>query len=195
MTLDQFLRDHDKPGAIVLLEGKRDVSPEDINQLVALGKLLCLRTEHIVFRSGNAAGSDEYFSKGVVAVDANRLEVITPYSGHRKKQNQAGYTYSLDEMNIVEDSPVVTYSKGNKKVANLVDRYMTGDRGRFAIKAAYLLRDTAKVTGVGDVFPATFGIFYDDLKKPKSGGTGHTMLVCDQLDVPYCTQEVWIQWL
>lgn len=195
MTFDQFLTTHDIPDAVVLLEGKREVKPEDQGALTLLGRLLATKTKHMTFRSGNAAGSDEYFSKGVAEINSDRLEVVTPYEGHRKKYNQASTSYALDEINLAEEPDVVAYSKSNKKASNLIDRYIDGDRGRFAIKAAYLLRDTVKATGTKNIPAATFGLFYDDLSNPKSGGTGHTMIVCEELEIPYLTQEVWMKWL
>jgi hypothetical protein len=38
-------------------------------------------------------------------------------------------------------------------------------------------------------------LFYDDLANPKSGGTGHTMKVCEIENVPYITQTTWMNWL
>jgi hypothetical protein len=45
------------------------------------------------------------------------------------------------------------------------------------------------------ISPAHFGIFYDDLRKPKTGGTGHTMIVCDNQLVPYVDQRIWGKWI
>jgi hypothetical protein len=81
---------YDVAGSIVLLEGKREVLPEDEQKLVELGRMLAKNTELMRFRSGNAPGSDELFSRGVAEIDTSRLEVITPYSGHRAKYNVAG---------------------------------------------------------------------------------------------------------
>jgi hypothetical protein len=96
MTLQEFIQQYDIPGSIVLLEGKRSVLEQDKNKLTALGALLANSTQHMLFRSGNADGSDQYFSEGVASVDYKRLQVITPYTGHRKKSNQAYDTVSLD---------------------------------------------------------------------------------------------------
>ena len=77
----------------------------------------------------------------------------------------------------------------------LIDKYAAGDRGQFSIKAAYIIRDTVKAIGTETIPPATFGIFYDDLKQPKSGGTGHTMQICEQNDISIIDQSVWMKWL
>jgi len=63
------------------------------------------------------------------------------------------------------------------------------------MKAAYIIRDTIKVIGAGNIKPATFGIFYDDLKNPLSGGTGHTMSVCKVNNIPLVDQKDWFEWL
>ncbi len=195
MTFQEFIDQFDKVNSIVLLEGKRTVLEADKEKLVLLGKLLASRTSKMTFRSGNADGADHYFSTGVSEVDHTRLQVITPYAGHRQKSNQAYETISLDEIDIAAESAVVYQSKGNKKTEKLIDKYISGARDQYAIKAAYIIRDTIKAIGTQDIQPATFGIFYDDLENPKQGGTGHTMHVCVQNNIPVIDQQVWFEWL
>lgn len=166
MTLIQFITQYDKKDSVVLLEGKRNVLVEDQVKLIQLGELLAKNTKHMKFRSGNAAGSDYYFSLGVVSINNKRLQVITPYTGHRKKTNQAYETISLDDIDMVSDQEIVYQSKVHKKNNKLIDRYVSGERDRFAIKAAYLIRDTVKAIGTEEIGPATFGLFYDDLENP-----------------------------
>ncbi len=97
LTLVEFISLYDKEGSIVLLEGKREVSLDDTEKLTSLGKLIVSLTTKIIFRSGNAPGADHFFSVGVASVDKKRLEVIIPYTGHRKDKVQAGYSFSLDD--------------------------------------------------------------------------------------------------
>ncbi|MBV6480129.1 MAG: hypothetical protein HGGPFJEG_02974 [Ignavibacteria bacterium] len=195
MTFKDFIKQFDKDNSIVLLEGKRNVLESDKMKLILLGKLLASTTSKMLFRSGNAGGADYYFSNGVYAVDNSRLQVITPYTGHRQKSNLAYESISLDEIDIVADSEVVYQSKNNKKTEKLIDQYISGARDRFSIKAAYIIRDTIKAIGTDEIKPATFGIFYDDLDKPKEGGTGHTMKVCEQNNIPIIDQKIWFKWL
>lgn len=195
MKLAEFIEQFDYQDSIVLLEGKRNVAEADKLRLVALGKLLAENTRFITFRSGNASGADEYFSAGVASVDPSRLQVITPYEGHRKKQNLAGYTMNLDQNNMVAESELVYASKQNLATARLVDDFVAGKKNKNTIKAAYILRDTAKVLGYGDWRAATAGVFYDDLKKPESGGTGHTIALCRHYGIPVFNQQVWFEWL
>lgn len=195
MTLKDFINQYDKDNSIILLEGKRDVLESDKEKLVKLGELLASKTHKILFRSGNADGADYYFSLGVSAIDSSRLQVIIPYSGHRSKSNKAYETISLDEINLAEESEVVYQSKSNKKTEKLIEKYVSGARDRYSIKAAYIIRDTIKVLGTNAIKPATFGLFYDDLNHPKEGGTGHTINVCEQNKIPAINQEVWFKWL
>lgn len=195
MTFSEFVKKYDKKNTIVLLEGKRQVAEGDQEKLVALGRLLASKTKKMTFRSGNASGSDQLFSDGVASVDNTRLQVITPYSGHRDKTNRSYETISLDDIDLAAEEEVIFYSRGNKKTAALIDPFLSGEKNRHTIKAAYIIRDTIKVLGAGDVPPATFGIFYDDLSDPKKGGTGHTMQVCEQNQVPLIDQKVWFNWL
>lgn len=195
MTLTDFLDKYDIPGAIVLLEGKREVLEEDKAYLTRLGKLLAEKSKHILFRSGNASGADLYFSQGVAEIDSNRLQIVTPYSTHRKKQSQTYNSVSMDDINMAEEPEVVYQSKSNNMMDKLVDQYVAGKKDRFSIKAAYIIRDTVKVIGTKDIPPATFGIFYDDLSNPGKGGTGHTMNVCRMNNVPLIDQTGWLAWV
>lgn len=194
MTFTDFIATYDRPGAIILLEGKRAVLPEDEPKLVALGKKLAERTQHVTFRSGNAPGADYLFSQGVNLI-RNQLQVITPYSNHRKKANYAQETFSLEDINLLEEPEVVFHTKTNPNNRKLIDTYLSGKRDRIAIKAAYLLRDTVKVIGASTILPATFAIFYDDLQNPMQGGTGHTIRTCIQSEIPWINQQTWFGWL
>lgn len=195
MKLNEFIEQYDFDDAIVLLEGKREVLELDKEKLKALGLLLASKTKKMIFRSGNAEGADQYFSDGVTSINPKRLQVIVPYSGHRQKTNKASDTISLDQINISSEPEVLYQSKNNKKTNNLIDKYALGEKNRFTIKAAYIIRDTIKAIGTAQIKPATFGIFYDDLKNPKKGGTGHTMNVCEQNSIPVIDQNIWFNWL
>lgn len=194
ISLSEFIEKYDKEGSIILLEGKRNVLESDQALLVKLGKVLSEKTSHLKFRSGNADGSDLFFSQGVASVDNSRLQVITPYAGHRQKYNQAYETIALDDLKLAAEDDVIYQTKTNK-TGKLIDSYVNGNRDRFSIKAAYLIRDTVKAIGTKDIPAATFGIFYDDLENPLSGGTGHTMKVCQQNDIPIIDQQTWKNWL
>lgn len=195
MTLHDFIENYDFEGSIVLLEGKREVADADKQKLFQLGALLASLTKNMIFRSGNADGSDLYFSEGVASVTNKRLQVITPYSGHRQSANLAYHTIPLDTINLSSDSQIVTQSLENKKTKKLVEQYVAGTVNSYTIKAAYIIRDTVKVLGTETIKPASFAIFYDNLLDPMTGGTGHTMNVCLQNDVPYINQTIWMKWL
>lgn len=195
MTFSEFIEKYDVPGSLILLEGKRKVREQDMEKLTAIGMLLASRSTHMIFRSGNAGGSDELFAAGVSSVNSNRMEVVTPYTGHRSVANKSYKTFALDSLNLAAEPEVVRYSKTNKKTEHLIGKYVAGERDRFAIKAAYIIRDTIKVIGASGISRASFGIFYDDLSDPRSGGTGHTMNVCTLNKVPFVDQRTWFQWL
>ncbi len=195
MKFKDFITRFDNENSIVLLEGKRKVLDADKTQLTSLGKLLASKTTKMTFRSGNAEGADHFFSAGVTSVDPKRLQVITPYSGHRIKTNIAFETFSLDDINLATEPDLIYQSKSNKKTEKLIDQFVAGDKNRFSIKAAYIIRDTIKVIGTVKIKPATFGIFYDDVDDPMTGGTGHTMKVCLQNNIPIADQNIWFKWL
>lgn len=195
MKLEEFIQQFDHENHIVLLEGKRNVLEADKGKLVALGALLASRTKYITFRSGNAPGADQLFSDGVTSVNRDRLQVITPYTGHRQKTNQAYETIALDQINIAAETELVYQSKSNKKTQKLIDQYVSGEKNRYTMKAAYIIRDTIKVIGTSNIKPASFGIFYDHLESPFEGGTGHTMSICVQNNIPFINQVTWFDWL
>lgn len=195
MTLNEFINQYDREGVVVLLEGKRNVLEADQVKLIQIGKILASKTKYMIFRSGNAGGADHFFSEGVTKVDSRRLQVIIPYNKHRQKTNQAYETISLDDINFVEEPDLVYQSKQNKKTEKLIDQYVSGSKNKITLKAAYIIRDTLKVLGTGNIKPASFGIFYDDLENPESGGTGHTMNVCKLNGIQLINQSTWFDWL
>ncbi len=194
MLLLDFINEFDKPGKVVLLEGKRNVLQADQQKLFEVGEMLARKTKHILFRSGNAQGADEYFSKGVCSVHPARLQVILPYKGHRKTYAMTTDQVSLDSLDMVKEADLVYYTSKNGKNKGLIDLYLQGKKS-VGIKAAYLLRDTLKVTGTSTVPKADFALFYDDLTNPGTGGTGHTMQMCDELEVPYIDQRIYFNWI
>jgi hypothetical protein len=196
MTLTEFISKYNNENIIILLEGKRNVLELDKEKLIQFGNLLGTKLPLVTFRSGNADGADFYFSQGVLQIAPERLQVITPYDNHRQKQNNAYETISLDQIDLVNEPEVIYQSKNNKKTKSLIDKYVDGAKDRFAIKAAYIIRDTVKVTGTNSgILATTFAFFYDDLENPKTGGTGHTIEICDINKVPYLTQKDWMKWL
>lgn len=196
MTFTEFFSKYNVENSIILLEGKRNVVESDKEKLIQFGMFLALNLPKAKFRSGNAAGADFYFSKGVLEVAPERLQVITPYDSHRQKENNAYETISLDQIDLLKEPEVIYQSKNNKKTKSLIDKYVNGTRDRFAIKAAYIIRDTVNVTGTNSgIPPVNFAFFYDDELNPKTGGTGHTMEVCEINKVPYLTQSAWSKWI
>jgi hypothetical protein len=195
MKLEEFLESYDFEGSIVLLEGKRNVIESDKEKLIKLGELLTVKSKFIKFRSGNADGADFYFAKGVTSIDSSRFEVIVPYSGHRKKENHAYSTISLDNIDLANEPEVVYQSKRNHKTEKLIDKFVDGESNRVTIKAAYIIRDTIKVIGTSEVRPANFAIFYEDFSNPNTGGTGHTMDICKENGVKFIDQSVWGEWV
>ena len=195
MRFDEFICEYDKPGSIVLLVGKRHVSVEDGEKLIHLGKLLVKKSKNILFRSGNAKGADSLFSEGVASINSARFQLVLPYNDHRKEFIQTNNVLSLDNINLVSEPDVIYQSRGNRKTENLIDRYLSGESNNYSIKAAYIIRDTIKVIGTREIQAANFGIFYDDLNAPMGGGTGHTMKICKQNNVPFIDQTVWFNWI
>lgn len=182
----------------IFLGGKRKVLEQDKAKLAQLGVLLATELDYIIFRSGNAEGSDALFAEGICSVDPTRFESILPYENHRKKNlNPYSQSYSMDQVNLAADDDLVYYTKSNKANVNLVNRYIDGHKDRNGMKAAYLFRDTMAIIGSKSIplEPVSFAFFYIDPNDPLGGGTGHTIQVCQENNIPYLTQEIWMSWV
>jgi len=182
---------------VVLLEGTRKVPPKDKKQLTAFAENLAKQYPGTIFRSGNAAGSDELFAKGVEAVDPVRMEQILPYpSCNKKRLHKQSKVLSLSELTPEELKELADFSiEATPGYRKLMDAYLkTMQINRFTAKAVYLLRDALKVTGLErlNFAPAEIGIFYVNSENPTGGGTGHTIRMCELRNIPVITQNEWL---
>ena len=184
-----------QPDGVVLLEGRRLISPEDYEQATKLARHLATQFPRLRFRSGNAEGSDQAFSEGVAQVDASRLQVVAPYATHRKgvRYTDALYDSPASMSKVQEDEVAYKTINATPKNRGLIEK--RNAKGRLAAKAAYLLRDTMKAIGHSVAFPKPLcALFYVWLDDPMEGGTGHTIRVCHQEGVPVAFQDSWAQW-
>lgn len=180
---------------VVLLEGRRSIPAKDAPRATAFARELALRFPDLRFRSGNAQGSDEAFSEGIVAIAPWRLQVVTPYAGHRKRNRYPDVVYdSPESLSVMHDDEVaVKTAKASPQNSGLIRK--RDKNGLLGAKAAYLIRDTMKVTGHSEMFPKPVcALFYVDLNDPMAGGTGHTLRVCQQEGVPFAFQDSWQAW-
>ena len=86
---------HSVERPVVLLEGRRKIAQSDYKLAERFGRMLATRFPRAIFRSGNADGSDQAFSDGVVAVDAARLRIVALYAAHRRKSRYPDATYDF----------------------------------------------------------------------------------------------------
>lgn len=111
---------HNNPAGVVLLEGRRSIPADYGQQAHALAASLASRFPTLRFRSGNALGSDDAFSRGVAGVDASRLQVIAPYASHRK-----GDRY----INAIYDSPESLSALKAEQIASLTSAASPMNKG------------------------------------------------------------------
>lgn len=180
---------------IVLIEGRRVISFEVAESARKLTSFLAGQFPNLNFRSGNANGADEAFTAGVLDMSPERLQIIAPYSSHRKKQRHPFALYdspaslSPDALEHVK-AMTIDASPGNKA---LVGCYQRG--GKLGAQAACLIRDTIKVAGIPDKLDAPkVALFCIDPASPEAGGTGHTIRVCRNAGVPVVFQNSWESW-
>ena len=192
-VLQELIESTDEP--VILLEGRRKVKPGDKTKLTKFAHNLAVTFPNVIFRTGNADGSDTLFAKGVAEVDPSRIQYVVPYPGMKKKNRIEGAeVLSLDQIAKVEEERVeYLTSRQSKKTASMIDYAKKNPDGMMAAKTKYLLRDTLKVTGSasGNYHPPVAAFFYIDPVDKYAGGTGHTIKVCEKLDVPVFTQLDW----
>lgn len=189
-----------RPQPVVLLEGRREIPQEHRARMVALAALLAREFPAVVFRSGNAEGADMAFAEGVGEVAPARLQLVV--SGSRTsavRDYPAATVCSLDQVPPDRAERLINASKlASPANARLFEEGYRQDKNRqLAAKARYLLRDALKVVGDESLglAPATGGVFYIDPLEPMAGGTGHTIRVCRQENIPVVTQMEWWTWL
>jgi hypothetical protein len=181
---------------VILIEGRRSISSQAAASARMAASFLAGRFPQLKFRSGNASGSDEAFTAGVLEISPERLQIIAPYASHRKRQRHPLALYESPESlstEALEHVKVMTVaaSPGNK---GLVACYQRG--GKLGSQAACLIRDTMKVAGIAGKFdPPTAALFYIDPANPEAGGTGHTIRVCRNANVPVVFQDCWESWI
>lgn len=200
MKYAEFLKNISRINAqVVLLEGKRKVIEEDRDKLIRLGRKLMQDLPDCIFRSGNADGADTLFAEGVAKVNPANIQHIVPYKSHKPKNIKLGsMIISVEDIRLTRDSELVSIAKSaGSSNKGLIDFFFTDKKTALRQKALYLIRDVLKVLGdeKAGIKRADFGIYYDDLEKPMSGGTGFTMKVCEHCKVPFINQEVFFKWL
>lgn len=184
-----------QPDGVVLLEGRRSILERDAVHAEGLARMLAARFPRLRFRTGNALGADEAFSKGVVSVDATRLQVILPYAGHRRGARRPGVLYaSLDALAGGHEEQLAAKTiAASGKYRSLVEHRARS--AALAAKTAYLMRDTLKAIGWRGEFPRPIcACFYVDAHDPEAGGTGHTIRACRLEGVPVVFQAAWRKW-
>lgn len=182
---------------VILLEGTRQLPVEKRHALADVGQRLAEAFPHAMFRSGNAAGSDEAFATGVATVPGAKLQLVLPTPGMGRSRRPASATcLALDDLPLAERHHLaresLAASPENHRLFNL---YLRGKSGNPAYaKAQYLVRDALKVFGSPalQLEPATVALFFINSLGPTSGGTAHTIRLCEREHVPVFTQRDWL---
>ncbi len=186
-----------KDTAVLLTEGRRNIPSADAGRLFECGKWLAEKLPKVLFRSGNAEGSDTAFARGITAADPSRMQYVLPTAGMARSRRHFGAAcYCLEDLSQDELERLSDISaEASPRVRRLVDAACGRLNNRFlAGKGRFLLRDTLKVAGSTeiDLAPADIGLFYVDPDDPEAGGTGHTIRVCRLNDIAVVTQEVFL---
>ncbi|MDA3901303.1 MAG: hypothetical protein PF637_12390 [Spirochaetes bacterium] len=196
MILKEFaglIESHDAP--VVLFEGKRNIPEIYIHKAELLTEMLAQKYPSIIFRSGNAEGSDSAFIEGIKKVDPSRIQIVAPYVGHRKKAMiaSAQYLYPEDLSTFQEEKAIYQTIIATPKNESMIRN--RNKNKTLAAKSKYLIRDTMKVLGTDKFNKPVAALFYVDPDEPESGGTGHTIRVCKNYGIPVIFQDSWESWL
>ena len=182
---------------VILLEGSRQLPAEKRQAIADVGRCLAEAFPQAVFRSGNATGTDEAFAAGVATVPGSMLQLVLPTPGMGRSRRPASATcLSLDELPLEERHHLAresfAVSPENHRLFELYLRNQS-DNPAYA-KAQYLVRDALKVHGSPSrqLAPATVALFFINNTGPTSGGTAHTIRLCDHQKIPLFTQRDWL---
>ena len=188
-----------RSNSVLLLEGTRKITLTDFTRLVQFGEFIAHQFPNCQFRSGNASGSDDAFAQGVRKVAPDRMQIVLPkIDAGKSRLDKRDYVLALEDVSQAEEKQIIYESKrATPKNKRLFEAYELQQEGMMKQKSLYLLRDTLKVLGSPEnkLAPITAGIFFVNQDDPESGGTGHTMRVCRQNNVPVFTQDDWMKWM
>jgi hypothetical protein len=182
---------------VILLEGTRQLPAEKRQALADVGRRLAEAFPQAVFRSGNATGTDEAFAAGVATVPDASLQLALPTPGMGRSRRPAAATcLALDDLPLEERHHLARESfAASPENHRIFELYLRSQSGNPAYaKARYLVRDALKVHGSPTLglAPATVALFFINNLGPTSGGTAHTIRLCDRQKVPVFTQRDWL---
>ncbi len=182
---------------VILLEGTRQLPAEKRQALADVGRNLAKAFPQAVFRSGNATGTDEAFATGVATVPGANLQLVLPTPGMgRLRRPASANCLALDDLPLEERHHLARESfAASPENHRLFDLYLRDQSGNPAYaKAQYLVRDALKVFGSPalKLAPATVALFFINNIGPTSGGTAHTIRLCERQEVPVFTQRDWL---
>lgn len=182
---------------VILLEGTRQVPHDQRTHLTSIGRSLAETFPQAIFRSGNAPGADEAFAAGVATVPGAKLELVLPTPGMGRSRRPASATcLALDDLPLEERHHLARESfAASPENHRIFEFYLRNQSGNAAYaKAQYLVRDALKVYGSPwhQLAPATVALFYINNLGPTSGGTAHTIRLCERQKIPFFTQRDWL---
>jgi hypothetical protein len=114
----------------------------------------------------------------------------------RSRRPSSATCLALDDLPLEERHHLARESfAASPENHRLFDLYLRGQSGNPAYaKAQYLVRDALKVLGspARQLAPATVALFFINNIGPTSGGTAHTIRLCERQEVPVFTQRDWL---
>ena len=188
-----FSQKHQIAPVLVFFGKRNKLSASESANLQQIGLLLQDACPEIIFRAGNQTGADKDFIR---RINPARLQIVPPYTGHRQNHIPPGASvFPLDQIQLPKTA--IYYFKSVRPA--LYTQWQNKEKNTGYANSLYLLRNLAMVYGFkkdGIKYPqASFGLYYDDLAHPNSGGTGFTKAACTFKGISALNQTHWLNWL
>jgi hypothetical protein len=177
---------------VILLEGTRQLPAEKRQALVDVGQRLAHglspgRSSAVATRPAPM----KRLPQASPAVPGARLQLVLPTPGMGRSRRPASATcLALEDLPLAERHHLARESlAASPENHRLFDLYLRGQSGNPAYaKAQYLVRDALKVHRQHrpcSSHPATVAlVFHPSTSTPTSGGTAHTVRLCERQEVP-----------
>ena len=131
--LDAIVSDQEQP--TVLVEGTRQLPWQDWELVCRMGEFLARRYPAMLFRTGNATGSDEAFAEGVARVDPSRIQYVIPHPGMgRKRRYPQARTAVLADVPTTREGELASHTLAASPTS---DRLVQGKRDRSVVRRSH----------------------------------------------------------
>ncbi len=162
----------------ILFTGGDYINQKEKDQITKLGHILLNSMPNLKVRIGNLTESDFAFAIGATEIDIDRIQVITHNTKFQQQWNQMYDYYPIDKIEYSEMADDIKIEK-----EDLLDEQI-----------AKQVCSHVKVLGAKffDLGKVDIVLLFDDEKDENVNAIKE---ICRIKQVPYLTQETWLNWL